>query len=41
MLDLIDSRQVAALVVNPQTETAATAQIEAAAPAGIGSRRQP
>ena len=31
MLDLINSHQVAALVVNPQTETAATAQIEAAA----------
>ena len=31
MLDLIDSHQVAALVVNPQTETPATAQIEAAA----------
>ena len=31
MLDLINSHQVAALVANPQTETAATQQIEAAA----------
>ena len=31
MLDLINSHQVAALLFNPQTETAATQQIEAAA----------
>ena len=31
MLDLINSRQVSALLFNPQTETAATKQIEAAA----------
>ncbi|MET0758166.1 MAG: zinc ABC transporter substrate-binding protein [Mycobacterium sp.] len=31
MLDLINSQQVAALLFNPQTETAATQQIEAAA----------
>ncbi len=31
VLDMIDSRQVSALVANPQTETAATQQIEAAA----------
>ena len=31
MLDLINTRQVSALVFNPQTETAATKQIEDAA----------
>ena len=31
MLDLIDSRQVSVLLFNPQTETAATKQIEDAA----------
>ena len=31
MLDLINSRQVSALLFNPQTETAATKQIEDAA----------
>ena len=31
MLDLINSRQVAALLFNPQTETTATKQVEDAA----------
>ena len=39
MLDLINSRQVSALVFNPQTETAATQADRGRRPAGFGSGR--
>ena len=39
MLDLISTRQVSALLYNPQTETAVTKQLQDAADARVGSRR--
>ena len=39
MLDLINTRQVSALLYNPQTETAVTKQLQDAATRGLHTRR--